>query len=45
MDRMYVTAKPGQTTLVMAENHTKIKTSGVQHQAECCYEQEDSSQA
>ena len=25
VDRMYVTAKPGVTTLVMAENHTKTK--------------------
>ena len=30
VDRMYVTAKPGVTTLVMAENHTKTKNSGVQ---------------
>ena len=45
VDRMYVTAKPGAMTLVMAENHTKTKSSGVQYQAECCYEQEDSSQA
>ena len=45
VDRMYVTAMPGVTTLVMAENHTKTKSSGVQYQAECCYEQEDSSQA
>ena len=41
---MYVTAKPGVTTFVMAENHTKTKSSGVQCQAECCNEQEDSSQ-
>ena len=27
------------------ENHTKTKSSGVQYQAECCYEQDDSSQA
>ena len=26
------------------ENHTKTKSSGAQYQAECCYEQEDSSQ-
>ena len=45
MHWMYVTAKPGVTTLVMAENNTKIKSSGVQCQAECCYEQEDTSQA
>ena len=45
VDRTYVTAKPGVTTLVMAENHTKPKSSGVQYQAECCNEQEDSSQA
>ena len=45
VDRMYVTAKPGVTTLVMAENHTKTKSSGGQQQAQCCYEQEDSSQA
>ena len=45
VDRMYVTAKPRVTTLVMAENHTKTKSSGGQYQAECCYEQEDSSQA
>ena len=45
VDRMYVTAKPGVTTLVMAEKHTKTKSSGVQYQAECCYEQEDLSQA
>ena len=38
-------AKPAVTTLVMAENQTKTKRSGVQYQAECCYEQEDSSQA
>ena len=44
VDRMYVTAKPGATTF-MAENHTKTKSSGVQYQAERCYEQEDSSQA
>ena len=44
VDRMYVTAKPRVTTLVMAENHTKTKSS-VHYQAECCYEQEDSSQA
>ena len=44
VDRMYVTAKPG-LTLAMAENHTKTKSSGVLYQAECCYEQEDSSQA
>ena len=37
--------KPGVTTLVMAEKHTKTKSSGVQYQAECCYEKEDSSQA
>ena len=42
VDRMYVTAKPGVMTLIMAENHTK-KSSGVRYQAECCYEQEDSS--
>ena len=30
VDRMYVTAKPGVTTLVMAENHTKTKSSGGQ---------------
>ena len=41
---MYVTAKPGVMTLVMAENHTKTKSSGVQYQAECCYLQEDPSQ-
>ena len=45
MDPTDVTAKPEVTTLVMAENHTIIKSSAVQHQAECCYEQEDSSQA
>ena len=45
MDRMYMTAKPGVTTLVMAENQTKTKSSGVQYQAECCYEQQGSSQA
>ena len=45
VDRTYVTAKPGVTTLVMAENHTKTKSSGVRYQAKCCYEQEDSSQA
>ena len=38
-------ATPGVTTLVMAENHSKTKSSGVQYQAECCYEQEESSQA
>ena len=27
------------------ENHTKTKSSGVQYQADCCYEQEDPSQA
>ena len=43
VDLTYVTAKPGVMTLVMAENHTKTKSSGVQYQAECCYEQEDSS--
>ena len=43
VDRMYMTAKPSQTTLVMAENQTKIKSNGVQ--AECRYEQEDSSQS
>ena len=30
VDRMYVTAKSGVTTLVMAENHTKTKSSGGQ---------------
>ena len=45
VDQMYVTAKLGVTTSVMAENHTKTKSSGVQYQAECCCEQEDSSQA
>ena len=45
VDWTYVTAKPGLTTLVMAENHTKTKSSGMQYQAECCHEQEDSSQA
>ena len=48
VDRMYMTDKPGVTALVMAENHTKekkTKSSGVQYQAEYCYEQEDSSQA
>ena len=45
VDRTYVKAKPGVTTLVMAENHTKTKSSGVQYQAECCHEQEGSSQA
>ena len=45
VDRMYVRPKLGVTTLVMAENHTKTKSSGVQYQADCCYEQEDSSQA
>ena len=45
VDRTYVTAKPGVNTLVMAENHTKTKSSGVQYQAECCYEQEGSLQA
>ena len=45
VDRTYVTAKPGVTTLVMAEKHTKTKRSGVRYQAECCYEQEDTSQA
>ena len=45
VERMYVTAKPGVTTLVMAEKHTKTKSTGVQGQAECCYEREDSSQA
>ena len=33
---------PGVTTLVMDENHTNTKSSGVQYQAECFYEQEDS---
>ena len=32
VDRMYVTAKPGVTTLVMAENHTKTQSSVVQCQ-------------
>ena len=45
VDQTYVTAKPGVTTLVMAEHHTKTKSSGAQYQAKCCYEQEDSSQA
>ena len=31
--------------IVVAENHTQTKSSGVQCQVECCYEQEDSSQA
>ena len=30
---------------ISAKNHTKTKSTGVQYQAECCYEQEDSSQA
>ena len=30
VDRMYVTAKRGVATLVMAENHTKTKSSGGQ---------------
>ena len=42
--RRAVPAKPGVTTLVMTENHIKTNSSGVQYQAECCYEQEDSSQ-
>ena len=29
---------------VMAENHIKTNSSSLQHQAYCCYEQEDSSQ-
>ena len=29
--------KQGVTTLVMAEKHTKTKSSGVQYQAECCF--------
>ena len=33
------------TALVMVEKHTKTKSSGVQYQAECCDEQEDSSRA
>ena len=45
VDGTYVTAKLGVTTLVMAQNHTKTKSSGVQYQAECCYEQDHSSQA
>ena len=45
VDQMYVTVKVAETILVMAENHTKTKSSGVQYQAECYYEQEDSSQA
>ena len=45
VDRMHVTAKPGVTTLIMDEKHTKRKSSGAQYQAECCYEQEDLSQA
>ena len=44
MYQMYVTAKPGVTTLVMAANHTN-KEQWVQYQAEYLYEQEDSSQA
>ena len=44
VDRMYVTAKPGVTTLDMAENHTKTNSIGLQYQAEYCYEREDSSQ-
>ena len=38
-----MTAKPGVTTLVRAENHIKTNSSGLQYQAQCCYEQEDSS--
>ena len=30
VDRMYVTAKPGVPTLVMAENHIKTNSSGLQ---------------
>ena len=33
VDRMYVTTKPGVTTLVMAENHIKTNSSGLQYQA------------
>jgi hypothetical protein len=33
VDRMYVTAKPGLTTLAMAENHIKTNSSGLQYQA------------
>ena len=33
VDRIYVTANVGVTTLVMAEKHTKTKSSGVQCQA------------
>ena len=36
---------PGVTTLAVAENHIKTNSSGLQYQAECCYEQEDSSQS
>ena len=33
VDRMYATAKPGVTTLGMAENHVKPNSSGLQYQA------------
>ena len=33
VDRMYVIAKPGAMTLVMAENHIKTNSSGLYYQA------------
>ena len=33
VDQMYVTAKPGVTILVMAENHIKTNSNGLQYQA------------
>ena len=33
VDQMYLTAKPGVTTLVMAENYIKTNSSGLQYQA------------
>ena len=33
VDWMYVTAKPGVTILVMAENHIKTNSSGLRYEA------------
>ena len=42
VDRMYVTPKPA--TFIVAKNHSKTVTIGLQYQSECCCEQEEPSQ-
>ena len=45
VDRMYVTPKPAIATLfIMAGNHSKTDSIGLQYQSECCCQQEEPSQ-